>query len=50
MIKKIDMTIEVLCDTIRTEAKVSGCATKSMPDMVKALAELISARARIQNN
>lgn len=30
MIKKIDMTIEVLCDTIQTEAKTSGCAIKKI--------------------
>lgn len=47
MIENIDKTIEVLCDVIRKETKASGCVNEIMPDMVKALAELISARDRL---
>mgnify|MGYP000058310914 CR=1 FL=1 len=47
MIEKIDKTIEVLCDAIQKETKTSGCINEIMPDMVKTLAELISARAKL---
>ena len=43
MLEKIDKTIEVLCDTIQRETKTSGY----VHDMVKALAELVSARAKL---
>ena len=47
MLEKIDKTIEVLCDTIQRETKTSGYVNEIMPDMVKALAELVSARAKL---
>lgn len=47
IIKKIDTTIETLCDMVQKETKESDCINEFMPDMVKALAELISARAKL---
>lgn len=48
IIKKIDTTIETLCDMVQKEAKESDYINEKMPDMIKALAELISARAEIE--
>jgi diacylglycerol kinase len=47
--KKIDSTIEKLCDFIQDElderdVKANDCGT--MPDLITALAELVSARTK----
>lgn len=48
MIENVDKTIEVLCDAIQKETKKSDYINEDMPDMIKALAELISARAELE--
>lgn len=45
-IESIDKTIETLCERIQKEAE-TPMYTETMPDMVKALAELISARGKL---
>lgn len=46
--KKIDETIEVLCEKITAEAK-NGVFYETLPDTITALAQLITARAAFQN-
>lgn len=46
IIESIDKTIEVLCERIQKEAETS-MYIETVPDMVKALAELISAREKL---
>ena len=46
VIENIDKTIEVLCERIQKEAETSICI-ETVPDIVKALAELISAREKL---
>ena len=46
--KKVDETIEKLCDWIQSELPVTGSmsADAIVPEVVKALAELVAARGR----
>ena len=44
--ESVDKTIEVLCERIQKEAEGS-MYIETIPDMVKALAELISAREKL---
>lgn len=47
----LDKTIEALCDWIQRELKSDIGTEKSiMPDMVKSLAELVSAREKIMSH
>lgn len=46
LIKSIDKTIETLCERIQKEAE-TPMYIEIMPNMVKALAELISAREKL---
>ena len=48
VIKKIDETISAMCDEIQREIKEESINREMIPEMVKALAELISARAKIE--
>ena len=48
MTENIDKTIEVLCDRIQNEVKTSLCIDENITNMVKALAELISARTKMK--
>lgn len=45
--ESIDKTIEVLCERIQKEAETS-MYIEIVPDMVKALAELVSAREKLE--
>lgn len=47
MTENIDKTIEVLCDRIQKEVKTSLCIDEDISNIVKALAELISAREKL---
>ena len=47
IIESIDKTIEVLCERIHKEDESSKC-NKNVPDIVKALAELVSAREKLK--
>lgn len=49
MIKKVDETISAMCDEIQREIKGESINREIIPEMVKALAELISARAKMEN-
>lgn len=48
----VDKTIEIICDWIQSELKHVGSMENSMilPEMTKALAELLSARASLDNH
>ncbi len=46
VIEKVDKTIETLCERIQKEAETS-MYIETVPDMVKALTELISAREKL---
>lgn len=46
-LEKVDKTIESICDYIQEDIKTS-IPDKSTTDMVKALAELISARGKLE--
>lgn len=46
VIEKVDKTIETLCERIQKEAETS-MYIETIPDMVKALVELISAREKL---
>lgn len=50
MIKKVDETITAMCDEIQREIKEESINREMIPEMVKALAELISARDKLQNS
>ena len=44
---KVDKTIESICDWIQKELeKIGYCESEEISDMVKALAELVTARAQ----
>ena len=47
VIEKVDKTIETLCERIQKEAETSIC-NETVPDIVKALAELVSAREKLK--
>ena len=47
MTENIDKTIETLCDRIQNEVKTSLCIDEDISNIVKALAELISAREKL---
>ena len=47
MTENIDKTIEALCDRIQKEVKTSLCIDEDISNIVKALAELISAREKL---
>lgn len=47
MTENIDKTIEALCDRIQNEVKTSLCIGEDISNIVKALAELISAREKL---
>ena len=49
IIESIDKTIEVLCERIQKEAETSICI-ETVPDIVKALAELVSDACIIIHN
>ena len=46
VIEKVDKTIETLCERIQKEAETS-MYIETIPDMVKALTTLISAREKL---
>lgn len=48
MIENVDKTIEALCIRIQNEAETSLCIDENITNMVKALAELISARTKME--
>ena len=48
-IKKVDETISAMCDEIQREIKEESINREIIPEMVKALAELMSARAKMEN-
>lgn len=47
ILEKVDKTIESICDYIQEDTKIS-IPDKSTTDMIKALAELISARRKLE--
>ena len=47
VIEKVDKTIETLCERIQKEAETSICI-ETVPDIVKALAELVSAWEKLK--
>lgn len=50
-IEKVDQTISAVSDWIQKNLKDAGCMGESMvlPEMVKALAELVSARVGVNH-
>lgn len=48
MTENVDKTIEALCIRIQNEAETSLCIDENITNMVKALAELISARTKME--
>ena len=47
MFEKIDKTIEAVCDRVQRKSKEGAFEDMELPDLVSALAELISARDRL---
>ena len=47
MFEKIDKTIEAVCDRVQRKSKEGAFEDMELPDLVSALAELISAREEI---
>lgn len=47
MVDKIDKTIESICDFVQQEISGDDGLYKILPDMITALAELVTARAKL---
>lgn len=50
--EKVDQTINAVCEWIQENLTKTSCMTPTtiMPEMVKALAELVSAREELKSN